>query len=365
MNKQIMRIAIASFFLIALFVAPANAETVNLVGKDDIDVDRQNIQDAVDSAPGKKLRVKLRGTFQLDGQRIYITRSNLTIEGKQQGATLKGETDLNGIPVPGIESGRAFEVRQQEAATPITNIEIKGLTFRDVTRVIQIVGFNLLGASAEVSNVVIDDNRMDNIELGIGGFGLVSGMVIKNNIITDALGAGIVLQAYTETIGPDQKLSNVVIKNNFMSTAPSNNPFPVPFQGEGNNTDIVLMGNTMQGGVAAVALLGDPTNFTVKGNCIRDGGTQGLVGLNGGGVLVGLELFGLTGSGYTIENNSYANNFADFGGIPLEQRDVWLTPISMNNTVTERLGTVVLDDGTSNSVVLHGDDVVEFCDTGS
>ena len=365
MDKRVMRIGIAISFVIVLFAVPASAATVNVVGENDVNVDRQNIQDAIDSAPGEELRVILQGTFQLDGQRIFVTRSNLTIKSNKHGAILVGVTDQDGIPALGIESGRAFEVRQQFADTPITNLEFKGLEFRDIVRGINIVGFNPLGASAEVSNVVIKDNRMENVDVGVGGFGRVSHIVIKSNVIRDALGAAIFIRSYAAEFGPDQKLSNVVIKNNFMSTAPSNNPFPVVFQGEGSNSDVEVKGNTFQGGIIAVALLGDPTNFIVKGNCIRDGGTQGLPGLRSGGIVVGLELLGFTGSGYEVRNNSYANNVSDYGGIPLERRDVWLTPLSMNTSVTEQLGTVVLDDGVSNSIVLHGDDVVDFCDTGS
>ena len=360
-SRWYLLVAFASLLLAGL----ARAETVNVVGKNDISVDRQNIQDAIDSAPGKKLRVKLRGTFQLDGQRIWVSRSDLMIEGKHQGATLVGVTDQDGIPAPGIESGRAFEVRQQGAGTPITNIRIKGLTLRDFTRVINMVGFSTLDTPAAVSNVVIRDNRLENVDIGFAAHGQVSDVVVENNIIVDALGAGLFLQGLTDAMGPDQKLSNVVVKNNFVSMAPSANPFPLAFQGQGKNVDILLKRNTFQGGVMAVALLGDPTNFRVMENCIKDGGSLGLYGFRSGGINVGLELLGFTGSGYVIERNSYVNNYADFGGIPLEQRDVWFTPISMNNAVTERIGTVVLDDGASNSVVLHGDNPVDYCSIGN
>lgn len=359
-SRWYLLVAFSSLLLAGL----ANAKTINVVGENDISVDRQNIQDAIDSAPGEELRVILQGTFQLDGQRIFVTRSDLTIEGKESGAILVGVTDQDGIPAPGIESGRGFEVRQQVSANPITNIEFKGLMFRDLVRGINIVGFNLFGVSTEVSDVIIKDNRMENVDLGFGGFGRVSNVVIKSNVIADALGAAINLRSYTDEIGPDQMLSNVIIKNNFMSTAPSANPTPVVFQSEGVNSDIVVKDNTFQGGLVTLALWGAPTDFLVKSNCIRDGGTQGLPGLRIGGIMVGADLFGFTGSGYEIRNNSYANNVADFGGIPLEQRDIWLAAISMNNSVTERLGTVVLDEGVSNSVVLHGDDPVDLCSSG-
>ena len=349
--------------LACLFLAgPASAKTVKVVGLNDINVDRQNIQNAIDSAPGEKLRVKLLGTFQLDGQRIFVSRSDLTIQGVPGETFLIGTTDATGLPAPGIESGRAFEVRQQGAAMPLANITFKGLSFRDVTRAINIAGFTPFGESAGVSNVVIKNINVEN-GIGVAAFGLVSDMVIKNNVVSAAPEGALYFSGYTALYGPDQKLSNVIVKHNAFSTRPSTVPTPIVFQGEGDNSNIVITHNTFEGGLVSIGLFGDPTNFVVRKNCIKDGGSQGVPGLRGGGILVGLELFGFTASGYTVENNSYENNFSDFGGIPAEQRDVWLTTLSSNNSVIERIGTVVLDEGNSNSVVLHGGEDDGYCST--
>ena len=76
----------------------------------------------------------------------------------------------------------------------------------------------------------------------------------------------------------------------------------------------------------------------------------------GGGILVGVNGLGFLSpaSGYTIMNNSYANNFASFtlGNSTLVPRDVWLYSNASDNEVMESSGTVVLDSGTGNTVIL-------------
>jgi hypothetical protein len=63
-----------------------------------------------------------------------------------------------------------------------------------------------------------------------------------------------------------------------------------------------------------------------------------------------------------IENNSYTNNtWSFFGGTPAS-RDIWLTALAEDNAILESQGTVVVDDGINNSVVLHGDGDPGFCD---
>jgi hypothetical protein len=80
--------------------------------------------------------------------------------------------------------------------------------------------------------------------------------------------------------------------------------------------------------------------------------------VGGGGVQVGLGLFGFPGSGFDIADNSYSGNVAGPGLVP---RDVWLTGTSSNTVVTERSGTVVLDQGTGNSVNTLADDGNDYC----
>jgi hypothetical protein len=123
------------------------------------------------------------------------------------------------------------------------------------------------------------------------------------------------------------------------------------------NSDVLVEGNVIEGGFAGVLLVSSASNFTVTRNCIRNGGTQGLAGYGGGGVQFGF--FGMPGSGYAIEDNSYEGNIADPGPVP---RDVWLTSSASNNFVLERAGTVILDQGTANFVGALVADEVNYCD---
>jgi hypothetical protein len=59
----------------------AAADIITVQGQDDVNVDRQAIQNAIDSAE-KGDTIELVGTFQLDGQFILIQKSSLTIQGR-------------------------------------------------------------------------------------------------------------------------------------------------------------------------------------------------------------------------------------------------------------------------------------------
>ena len=64
-----------------------------------------------------------------------------------------------------------------------------------------------------------------------------------------------------------------------------------------------------------------------------------------------------------IENNSYANNtWSLFDVANPVLRDIMLTSFAEDNVILEDDGTVVVDEGTNNSVVLHGDGDPGFCD---
>lgn len=426
MNRKLRKnygfLGIAAFcLLLSTGVSAAKGVQAEVVGQDNIAVDRQAIQDAIDSAPGKDLTVKLRGTFQLDCTDIIIARSNLTIKGEKQGATLNGTT---GCPSPPTHSvgNRGFSVRS--SLGPFMNIEIKKLEFNDLRTAVM-----LRGTFDEIQNVSINNNRIENSIFGVSLIGQVhdvkiadndmanlgesgilvyggpiSGVeILKNDINPGIFGAGIDvwglngpvsnIKISKNTVASDNifgvwvgsdvggqvsdikivdnyvadailnsvffyNVTGAIIENNFLSTTQDFFNFPAPFYIEGDNTNFLVKGNTMQGGFTGVYLEGDSNNsFIVTQNCIRDGGTQGpeALAFRSGGIRVG-GLFGDFGSGFEIIDNSYENNVAgnDFDPEVLEPTDVNLKFESMNNTVMERVGTIVRDEGTSNSVVISG-----------
>lgn len=339
----------------------AHAKTITVIGQNDINVDRQSIQDAIDSSPEKETKVKLKGIFQLDGTSIKANRSDLTLQGIQ-GATLLGLVDGNGLPqIPPVCScsNRGIEVRNSSLGS-IENIVIKGLILSGFTQAIRLSGPNAEEpVTAQVNNVVVKNNQIHNTNIGIFSFGGVSNVDAKHNTVTDAYLRGM------EIIGDEVgSLSNTIVKNNiFKISASSNAPISFAFEIFGPASDILVKNNVIWGGLAAVALFSPGTNVTnvvLTKNLIRDGGSVGLDFLRAGGVLLGSEFAGLTSSGFVVENNSYENNQAIEFFVPppgqpqpLVPRDVWLEVASDSNFVKEKLGTIVLDDGMNNTVILY------------
>ncbi len=90
---------------------------------------------------------------------------------------------------------------------------------------------------------------------------------------------------------------------------------PAPFFAIGQNSDILVKGNTIQDGAVGLLLDGNAIGFTITQNCIRDGGTQGNAGARRGGVLVG-EFIISSASGFDIFDNSYQGNFAGSSPVP-------------------------------------------------
>jgi len=331
-------------------VTASAGSVVHVTGVFNAAVDRPAIQAAIDSAPGKKAKVELHGLFQLDGTTIVIERSNLTLQGASEGALLLGVLDEFGRPHGGDNglcnlSNRGIEIRGPQ---PIENIVIKGLALFGHCRAISVIGSSELTTTGDalVGNVVVKDNHIQNNLRGLQSFGAATDIVFKDNLIIDAHAIGILIQG-----DPGGALSGAIIKNNVSATSGVLlDAFPIQIGGP--NSDVLVRENTFQGGIAAVALFGSATNIVVSENWILDGGTQGFNGFRLGGVLVGFD--GDPTSGYLIENNDYAGNIASITLFqqPNEPRDVWLWDTSSNNEVTETLGTVVLDEGVSNTVTL-------------
>lgn len=367
--KSIVYFGAALCLLLSTGVLAAPGAQVKLQGQNDANVDRQAIQDAIDSAPGENLTVKLKGIFQLDGQDLIVDRSDIVIKGEKSGATLLGKLGPDGLPIDDIDNfpNRGFLIGSEN---PLTNVEIKDLAFSGFRTPIFVRGEeNAIGGVSVRNNnlensifgVVVtgassDIFIADNIVLGATdtainvfstGAGDVRDITIVDNHLADALGAGLYIA----------QVSGAIIANNFMSTS-NLYVFLAPFFVDGLvNSGFRVEGNVIQGGSVAAILLGDASDFVVTRNCFRDGGTQGHPFFSGGGIQVGYYLFGFTGSGFEIADNSYEGNVA--AGVP---RDVWLDPNSSNTSVLERNGTIVLDQGAFNSVTLVPDSGTNYCD---
>jgi hypothetical protein len=330
-------------------VTASGEGVVHVTGANNAAVDRQAIQAAIDSAPGKKAKVELHGTFQLDGGTIVIDRSNLTLQGGPDGATLLGVLDVFGRPDGGANgqcnlSNRGVEIRGPD---PIENIVIKDLTIIGHCRSVSMIGTSSQTPSENtVTNVVVKNNQMQNNLRGPQIFGATADIVVKDNLITDAHEIGILVQS-----DADGALSGAILKNNVSATSGVLRT-SLPIQIAGPNNDVLIRGNTFQGGIAAVGLFGVATNVVVTENWILDGGTQAFRGFSLGGVLVGFSES--PADGYVVKNNVYQNNVASepLFTPTLVPRDVWLWSNSSNNVVTAVQDTAVFDQGISNTVTL-------------
>ena len=359
---------ITSILFLSTGAVAAPGVQVKLTGQNDVNIDRPAIQAAIDSAPGKRLTIKLSGTFQLDGQDLLIDRSNIEIKGDRRGATLLGKLGPGGTPIDDIDNfpNRGFLI---ESANPLSNIEIKDLNFSGLRSPVF-----PRGQMNEISDVQIKNNLVENSIFGVSAVGALSDILIANNTVHDVSSSGIIVFGTPEGL-PDGvrivdnqisdaggnglfigDISNAVIANNFLATSDAN-PDVTPIFAEGMNSNVLLEGNTTHGGVIGVLLTGEASDFLVTRNCIREGGTQGLPFFRGGGIQVGI--FGLQGSGFDIADNSYSGNLAGDPGVP---RDVWLTIDSSDSTANERAAAVVVDEGASNSVGILPEDGVNHCD---
>ncbi len=365
---------LAAGLLLANVAIAGPPAQIRLEGQDNAAIDRLAIQEAIDSAPGQRLTIKLQGTFQLDGLDLVIDRSDVVIKGDRGGATLLGKLGPGGFPIDDFDNfpNRGFLI---ESVEPLSNIEIKDLSLS---------GFRTAvfarGQMNSIDNVQVKNNNIENSFFGVSGVGKVSNLLIANNTMTGFTSDGITVfgsdagrpdgvqivdNHVTEASGEGvlvYDVDNVIIANNFLSTkstAFAGTPLAIDL----TTNNILVESNTTQGGVVGMLLLGDATDVLVTKNCIRDGGTDGYPPWRSGGIRIGFEAaapfyFVFPGSGFEIADNSYSGNVVGSPGVP---RDVWLTTLSSDSQVTERASVVVLDEGASNSVSVLPEDGVNHC----
>lgn len=397
--KTVKATAVASIATtLALFTLGATADPdvqVKVTGQNDALVDRAAIQAAIDSAPGQPLIIKLRGTFQLDGQDILIDRSDITLKGDGSGTVIKGLVDANGDPVNDIENfpNRGILI---EPGALVSNVEIRDLAISGCR-----TGVFGRAIEAPLRDLTVKDVQVENCLNGLVVIGDAQDVTLANNVLRDT-GAGVILRdaegtvlagvRVTDNLVEDENAAGVVIERfgdgvsdilvannrvldsieaalwiastdqvsvvgNYLATTDGYD-LPFPIMTFGANSELSIEANVFDGGAAAALFTGNATNATISRNCFRNGGSQGFPIYASGGVRVGLGR-GYPGSGFDIADNSYENSIGGPGPASL---DVWLTPSASNNVVLERASAVVLDEGTGNSVGVLAEDGVDHCD---
>ena len=217
----------------------AEAATIQVTGQDDALIDRAAIQAAVNgAAPGDV--IVLGGTFQLDGTPVFLSTSDLTIEGvavdddgdgainedRPDGVDNDGDglTDEDGwdAVLRGVDNGvggpagdafpsrfnDGFEILGFDAS--IDDLAFRNLEFRRLNRAIYIFpdyadgGTVLLcGASSprtgSVQRVSIRDNAFVNGRRGVEILGRVDAVAIRDNWFSNVVQRSVLL--FGQTIG--------------------------------------------------------------------------------------------------------------------------------------------------------------------
>jgi hypothetical protein len=358
----------------------ANGPVINVVGQDNIAVDRANLQAAIDAAPDGAT-IHLRGVFQFDGTVVLVSRSHLTIagvaHGGSQGPLLKGVLNVSGLPVGDLPVGppppnvavhfnRGISIGPTDGGS-VEDVTLRGFAMSGFNRAVAVQSFQAIdnlcdsvNAGVETRNVTIQDLEIDNVIRGIQSFGDVRDLTVKNSVVTGAIAQGILINGGgVGCFNPDGSPQpggfdagstvGAEIRNNHFATADGAGALQT-FDAVGPNADILVMGNTFDGGAAAVHLNGHVSNFVVRNNLIKNGGSQGSPTSRIGGIRM------TNGSGYEVRNNTYQNNMASLfiGSVTYVPRDVWLFELATGNTVTEGKGTIVLDLGTGNTITIKG-----------
>jgi hypothetical protein len=380
MNFRIKGLVVVAVALGSLGIQASETDHglfIEVVGQDNIAVDRANLQAAIDAAPDGAT-VHLTGVFQLDGRAVAIYRSHLTVAGVAHGtgrAVLKGLLGPLGRPIgdlplnsptpnTAVHFNRGILVASVDGGVT-EDVTLRGFSMTGFHRGVAVQSFaaetNLCDApnfGVEARDVRIEDLRMDNVTRGLQTFGAVRNLRASNNEVSGAISDGILLNSGNVVcFAADGTAGNFVagslvgaeIRNNTLLTADIAS-LPQPFNAVGPSTDVLVVGNTFDGGAAAAHLNGAVANFVVRNNVIANGGSQGNPSFRFGG-------FRMTqASGFAVTNNRYSNNLASdtLPSTTLVPRDVWLMPVTTGNTITEGKATIVFDTGTGNTVAIRG-----------
>lgn len=167
--------------------------------------DRALIQAAIDAA-GTNDTLLLNGTCQLDGKKIYIDKSNLTITGVGAAggwsSVIKGLADANGLPQLDKDTptrtlwNRALFVgdKNNSGNAVISNVTISNIKFSTLNRSIAVQASfgqtsqycrDHFAGAGSASNIVIQDNWFDNDVRAGQVYGRAQDIKMRNNIATN------------------------------------------------------------------------------------------------------------------------------------------------------------------------------------
>jgi hypothetical protein len=175
-----------------------NITSVNCTGNP---TDRALIQTAVNNA-GSGDVLMLVGTCQLDGTRVFITKSNLTITGAGKAGNwstvVQGIASAGGTPEGDQGStffNRGFQIGDDSGNSQVKNVDISNIKFSTLHRGVIVdpqVGQTTTQCSGatvgtgSASSIVVENNWFDNDDRSAQVFGTANNVAFQNNLVTNA-----------------------------------------------------------------------------------------------------------------------------------------------------------------------------------
>jgi hypothetical protein len=370
-----------------------NITSVNCTGNP---TDRALIQSAVNNAASGDV-LMLVGTCQLDGTRVFITKSNLTITGAGKAGNwstvVQGIASAGGTPEGDQGStffNRGFQIGDDSGNSQVKNVDISNIKFSTLHRGIIVdpqVGQTTTQCSGatvgtgSASSIVVENNWFDNDDRSAQIFGTGNNVVFQNNLVTNATSGNFDFVMEGELIacaGSPGFLSPIGIPTNSAiagnSISGANELVPILVFGADK---ISITDNIFSGvGVPFMIFLSEDSNSQVSNNEIDGGGSaigvfvsdfqSAVAGFppNSSNVRISNNIFknellgvGIDSgtTGYSVINNRFvSSSIADIvlcGTVANTVCSGGTPPSFQNKVVTTNFGNSVIDNGTNNQLL--------------
>lgn len=386
-------LAVSHSLVLLLLAVAALADGPTVVdGQNDSDVDRQAIQDAIDRADDDDA-VVLRGTFQLDGERVFL-RQEVQLRGVARdddgdgrrnedwadgvdndgdgvideddwNTVLRGLVDVNGQPLGDLADGTLFNrgISIEGLGDDVEDIEIRDIAFTGFHRAVSVLPDlrdrgsvfgcdDVVPTDGELEELRLRRNRFTNNTRAVQLFGAVEEAEIRGNVVVGGgVGQVLLVGGLVGCLGEGgpfeigRPTETRVRGNHFQSVGAA------AFLTSGT-VDTLVSRNVFVGSTIAVAL-NDDVRADVVDNVItgsffpifpfRSTGPARISGNRLEDYFTGIRLD--ISSGYLIKDNVF--------NAPAAADDVFLDPESTNNRVLVPAGTVVTDLGIDNVVIIE------------
>jgi nitrous oxidase accessory protein NosD len=395
-TSLLVALALTSALASPAYLRASGGGPIRLGGQNDITKDRQALQDALDRArPGGI--IELSGRFQLDGERVFITRSPLTLRGvvldndgdgrsnedwadgadndgdgrvdeDDWDATLVGLTNPDGTPVKDPDRNTPFNrgLVLQGITGTAERVVIRGLKFQGHNRAItfqpEVAAVTNRCEHTTITNgrlvkSEIRDNFFTRNERAIQVIGAVEDLDIKRNLFVanpavDLLAFGELLSCAENLNQPGVlpvgvprgtriSLNEILTSNISLFTD--------------RTEDLSFKDNLIDKAVLAVFVRAD-RGLEVKGNEIRRAmrGVTTAQLASGARIVENIFIDSTTyaillqnaSSGYFIKGNGFQGS---------KTADIQLDATTTGNTVIARPTDSLIDLGTDNQVIVRGD----------